>query len=282
KKQINFETWGSPWVDDDNNREIIIARMLAKKYNLNHRVISKTIVKNVTEFSGGWFDWRRVKLGEKRRFSGLGGGFIGDSASHSPPIPLDKKTSIDIEETLQNMFSDNFRNKISSPFASLQNELNNIKADNGEMLFQFFIYMRGIFTNIFGGTRAGYHDPYSFLTRENSIFYDIDLLKVLLTIPVEYFADRKLYVTMYNNHFSELLNIPTTRPDLNPIQEGENPHHHRKRPYGKALTEHLESNEIWERDFYNKEYIESISDKEKHPVLMAFIDFETWYKKCVI
>jgi hypothetical protein len=282
RESIEFFTKRSHELSDDENQEIIIAKMLAKKFNLKH-VIEKGYTGQVKDFGISFFERRRLEYPHKKVITGnFGGEFLGGSCFVSSSINLEEVNKGIVETRLKAVFSKNFLKDISNPYLSLKKELKNIKAENKEFLFDIYQVTRGFFTNRFGGSRAGWLDAYRRATKFGSVFWDKNLLKFLLTVPKKYIMDRKLYGQIYKNNFSHLLEIPTTREDMNPITWGKHPYNYTKPKYSRALKAYIRSHHTWDKKFYNVRYIKSKSNQEAYNVIKQFIDFEAWYRVFVL
>ena len=262
RESMEFSTYGSPWVRDDDNQEIIIAKMLADEFNFKHAVKhTKNVLDGNEEFGVSFFQTRRNIYSDKKRFTGhFGTQFLGGSYLIDSPIKIDNINKNTIKIKFKKIFTKNFQEKASNPYSALKKELEKIKAENKEFLFDIHQLTRGFFTKIFGGSRTDWLDPYRKSLIGYNIFLDKNLLKFLLTVPKEYLADRKLYNIMYQNYFPHLLKIPTTRKEINPIKKGIHPYSARRQRYDKALKSYLECPHTYDKQFYSKKFMDYVKN----------------------
>lgn len=317
RDRIKFYTWKNPYLKEDEDRDVIIAKMLTKKLNLNHKITGVKIKRTSKKFLGGL----------------CGGEFLGGGC-FNVGLKIEKVNKKKTEESFKKIFSEKFLENISfSPYSSLKKTLRGIKAENKEFLFNIHQITRGFFTNVYGGSSGGWLNPYHF--RQNTPFWDKDFLKVLLTVPKDYLINYKLYNQVYKDYYQELIKIPTNNELLvfksndyytlitkftykirfitrqvykidffdklhyrilsklasitgscmelmdkgiehKSIKKQEN-----SKILSKILRTYMKSNRTWEKNFYNQEYIKSLSEDKNHPIIQSFIDFETWYKKFI-
>lgn len=287
RKVIEFITEASPFLNDDVNQEVVISKMLADKYNLN-LIINRNTPYNRMDFGISYFKRTRFKnLDNRNIVMGWGGGeFLGGGCLKSSLEILHVNKDKVLME-LNNIFNNRFLNMISAPLLTIKDEYNQLKAENSELLFNIVLYTRPFFSSRFGGSRAGWLEPYKFILRGIPVFWDDNnVLKFLLSVPKKFILDRKLYRALYNNHYFHLLDIPTTRNDLNPIKLGGNPikakHQSINNKYSRALKAYLKSHYTFDKDIYNYNYIIKNTENADSLLVKRFIDFEAWYRKYAI
>ncbi len=302
RTQMTFRTERSFYIEDSENQDVIIAKMVAEKLNLNHIITdpSVTISQNTDEFGVDFFDKRRV-TSEIRPFGGwYGSQFMGGKWTSTAPIRAKDIRRSEVHKKLNNVFSKSFRSKISDPFITLTKEIEKIKAENNTLLFAIHQINRGFFTNIFNGSRSGWLDPYSFITRFETPFCDTYFLKDILTVPDKILLHYKLYNRIYKNHYPELAKIPTNSnlakkvdSAIPLVTRGSSPLDARRPKYDDAFKEFTLDLHTWNKRFYSAKFMLNVFRRTlfKRPFLpfrgqgnedfSAFIDFEAWYRKFV-
>ena len=292
REQMSFMTRNSAQLEPEEDRDVIIARMLADRLHLDHEVTKEKFL--TEEFGPSYFDRRRILPSAKRKIGGLHGGeFLGGCCYTMSPINIGKIRRKDVNRILERVFSKNFLRKVSDPYANLERELRGIKAENKELYFCIRQITRGFFTSIYGGSRAGWLSPYYFPTRITSVFWDREFLEFLLTVPREYLENYRLYNQVYKDHFPELTGIPTNsdlakRNDscIRYIKSGKEPKKARKPRYSTALRVFLRDNDTNRKEFYNSRFVFGLYWKamlglDNGPMVRRFIDFEAWYRRFV-
>ncbi len=314
RKLIEFNTNLFGTMKENEDRDVIIAKMLAKKLNLNHK-----LGKYFSEpycLDELFFDKFRIVPEKKQKvtLSGLfGGEFLGGAYLECSPIKIkgvpDKGTKEEMthkfKETLKRKSIEAFRGELlaasAKVYKSLENELDDIHTENKGLLLAIYHLTRGFLTNIYGGTWSGrWFSPYMMQLDSRSVYplLDTELLKKLLTVPKELLLNYRLYNKIYKNHFNELADVPTNsqvtkREDscLTPIDSGTEPKRMRDYPaHSKALIKYLKSKNTWDKGFYNPQFIKkqlkikrtgwSMGDKYAS-FIKSFVDFETWYRSFV-
>lgn len=276
-------------LDQNEDKDVIVAKMLARKLNLKLKVEKYHQFEH--EFGVSFFKRQRITESSKRVLTGLFGGEFVGGYTQAAPIKYNEISKKVIRQRLEKIFTKTFLQKIDDPFISLKKQLKEIKAENKELFFVIRQLTRGFFTSSYGGSRAGWLTPYKAFIENSNVFCDINLLKMLLTVPNEYLADYNIYNQIYKLCFPELTNIPTNNPIfakrkdscMSYLTEGVEPKEVRKSKYNKALKAYLKSHYTWDKQFYNAEYIKENAKNEPHNnVICSFIDFEAWYRAFVL
>lgn len=222
RKLIQFYTYKNPYLNENKDADIIITKILAKKLNLKHKIPAIQIKKDFKipfferiykkDFEISFFEKKRNRPSKKVLGGLYGGEFLGGICFDICPIKIKKINKKKIEQKFKKIFNKQFQKKITNhPYISLKKEFKKIKAENKEFLFNIHQITRGFFTNIYGGS-SGHLDPYTFPTKRDTIFWDKNFLKILLTVPKKYLINYKLYNKIYKNHYPELIKIPTNSP----------------------------------------------------------------------
>jgi len=268
RKNAEFLTLNHHMVPEDKEKDVIIAKKLATKLNLNLKILKRQHYKFEK-----YFDTMRLKgLSQTKRISALHGGeFLGgDYFKYCMPNLSGIGRHI-VDQKLKRLFQKSFLDKISNPNDSLQKELQGIKAENKEFLFAIRQFTRSFYTAIYG-RHDGFLTPFIFATVTDSPFWDKNLLKSLLTVPKEYLLDYKLYNHLYMHHFPELIGIPTNSPfamrkdscmayfgtgiDRKEIEDMSD--------YG-LLGRYVKDSQTWGEKIYNENYLRSLSAVNNFP-----------------
>lgn len=302
RNDMVFNTQKSPYLSESEDRDVIIAKMIASRAKLNHHISSPSpgIIDGEVVFGSKFFEERRSFASVPSLGGWYGGEFLGGVCFPIAPVQLKNINRMRIRSRLIRIFSRDFLKKISDPYNSINELLDNLNAENKELLFLIHHLTRGFFTNIYMGTRAGWNDPYSFPTRFKTIFWDRDFLETLLKIPKEILLDYNLYNQLYKNHFPEFIDIPTNSLLANRndsciplMEEGIEPKAVRQQKYLGALKSYLKDPDSWEKGFYNNcfrlEMFGRVASRnviprshvENHKLVASFIDFEAWYRNYI-
>ena len=307
-----FNTQKSPNLREDEDTDVIIAKLIAEKLKINHNVINLVYEKDV-EVS--FFQKNRVitSNGNKKISGKFGGEFLGGACFELFSKRFSRLNKKDINNKLKKIFNKKFSEVVSDPYLSLKDEFNKIKSENKEFLFFIKHVTRSFFTNVYGGSRSGrWFSPHLFFLDSmcNYVFLDQEFLKLLLTIPQKYLIDYKLYNQIYKDYCFELIDIPTNSPlaekgnkCIEFIQQGVEPKKARKRDYSFALKKHLNTLIHLDNHFYNLNYFTSklglfrfsyidftnLHDTSKNllkkeyiknqSIIKSFIDFEDWHEQ---
>jgi len=208
RKNAEFITLNHQLISESMEKDVIIAKILAKKLNLDLTILKRPYY----SFEKFFKKVRREKLRQVKRISALHGGeFLGGDCFKYCLPNLSEIDRSAIDKRLERIFHKSFLERISHPYDSLKKELKNIKAENRGFLFAVHQFTRSFYTRIYGA-HDGFLTPYIFAAATDSPFWDKNLLKLLLTVPKEYLLDYKLYNHMYKHHFPELIGIPTNSP----------------------------------------------------------------------
>lgn len=290
QQRIKFFTRSTPWLSNKQNQEIIIGEMLAKKYKLRYSIEQPRLVDTNT-FNTTFFDRNRIIPANNIFISGTGGGeWLGGAVYKHVSQRLNKMNKKHIRNKLDKIFTKTFLQQTQNLHSSLNQEINNIRSENQKLLFGIFQNSRVFFTNYFGGSRAGWLTPYNFILKEKTIFWNEELLRLILSTPVEYLLNRKLFHLIYKKHFANSLKIPTTRKNMNQINVGTPPHIVKKSKHVKALFTTSTNPQTWNQNIFNLNHFlsslkKTIIQKKIHEsqpsFISSFIDFQVWYKKYI-
>jgi hypothetical protein len=297
-----FVTFLTPGLDPAKDKDIIIAKMIAEKLGLQHKVFEYRpwSVQWVEDFNLALFDVWRERYPQMIMAGLYGGEFLSGGCFGIIPEmkQASKRTNIFSRgvfrkkeilpfETLNKAWLKGIRN----PFETLEEERNKIKAENRSLRFAIDYMNRGFFTQIYGGLRAKWADPYNFSARMLTPFLDRDFLNVLLSIPSVMLTDDKqpLYNTLYSKHLPELNQIPTSNIAfartkgncISFIEEGAEPRNARQFMNAKALDQYLKDDQTWQKNIYDRNAILASSADPASAAMKAFFDFESWHRKYI-
>jgi len=302
REAIDFITFITPGLTPGNDKDVMIAKMIAEKLSLKHTVMEYRpwSIQWKEDFDLNFFDiWREHY--HELTFAGVyGGEFLSGvcfgiippetmnySARRDVIINLFKKKRNDL--TPIKILNKDFLENVRNPYETLKDEINNIPAENKELFFAIEYLTRGFHTRIYGGLSALFANSYTYPTKVLTPFLDKEYLNVLLSIPQNVLTDEKqtLYNSIYKNYFSELNNIPTsnkafTKTASNCIrffEEGKEAKNERIFKNSKSIIEYLKNEDTWKKNFYNKDLIIKIAGNGYKKDIESFFDFESWYNK---
>ena len=299
RRDLIFQTVKSPFLSENEDRDVIIAKIIADRAKLNHNVLSPLgeVYDSQERFGSKFFRDRREIPLDQPLGGWHGSQFLGGICFFMAPILQRDISKIRIQVRLRRIFSRKFLLNISNPYDSLRKILGNLEAENDELLFIIHQLTRGFFTSIFKGTRSGWNDPYSFPTRFETVFWDKGFLETILAIPKKVLFDYNLYNQLFKNHFPEFIDVPTNSPlakrsdsCMPRMEEGIEPKDVRRPKYLTALRNYLKSPDSWQKGFYNRKFrlemlVRAASNKavllspvENHKLVASFIDFEAWHR----
>jgi hypothetical protein len=288
REDMLFYTDKRQGLDEDKDKDIIIAKEIAKELGLKHMIRRKKHKAKI-EFDDSSFERARNLPDYARSLSGIyGGEFLGWDCFNASPVKINEISKKEIDVRMKEIFSKRFLRKINHPYKTLKKEIRSINAENKEFLFYIHQFTRGFLTYIYGGACISnmWGHPYRSCINDNSIYKDTSLLKFLLTIPMDYIKDYKLYNEIYRVHFHELIHIPTNSPlakrkdsCIPKIKKGIEPKSIKVIKYGRSLTRYIQNKKTWKKKIYNKRYIKSNADNLNHRVIKQFVNFEAWCEK---
>ena len=284
RKLIEFSTTNTKPLKEGDDKDVIIAKLIAKELNLNLKVKAR----NPNKFNISFFDEKRLRQSpDKRILAGLHGGeFLGGDCFRCSPISLKNIKKEKIHKKLEEIFTNGFLGKISDPFVSLKKELRKIRAENREFLFNIHLFTRSFFTSAYSGSHDDFLAPYAFSTKFDSPFWDKNFLKALLSVPKEYLLNYRLYNLIYKNHYPELIRFPTNSPlsmqdnsCMSYMAEGLDKKTLKQQKHNKILKAYMKSRHTWDKNFYNKDYIKQKFKANKNYILWPTIEKFMFEKK---
>jgi len=278
---VEFHTNQNRSADPELDSDVVIARRLAEKFGLRHVVRAPQELTQARSVDDSFLERSRKLSGSYLRIEGFHGGEIlgGDLFRHRGHL-LDRLDPGWVESRLRDVFSPAVLDRISDVDACLQAERSQIRAESRDLLFFIHYFTRGFFTTFYGGSARGWVNPYRQVTFNlHSLFRDPSLLRFLLTVPPEFVLNRRLVGRIYASHLPELCEIPTNRVnDVVPFFEvppGPPP----PRPsYARILAEYANSPVTWNKGLYDEAAVRRAVRDERHWMVPAFADFESWYR----
>lgn len=302
RSRIAFQSFITPPLNESNDQDVMIAKLLAEKLKLKLSISSFTDWDD--EFSPAYFHQWRAKTEAVSVVKGLfGGEFLnGDCFRFIPSETLEfiqnahfpkeqlfnllyrpassfekAKTGIPAE-----LFSAHTMKNCVNPYNSLYRLLSEYQTENKSLLYAYFLFSKSFFTKLYGGTRGLWAQPYTFLTKVDTPFLDHALLRYLLTLPPAYLSgrgDHVLYNLLYRDYFSELNDIPsisslsqTEGNCINFLTSGTEPKSCRQIKYNKVLSILTEDKPYWFKTFFNKDAIDKTMKDPDNKVTQAIID----------
>lgn len=274
RQSSKFMTLNHRAIKEDEENDVIIAKKIARRLGLDHRVLPR----DRRKIGYSFFDMYGMShnISGKKISALYGGEFLGGDCFNHMPVRLDSSRE-DVDKKLKKIFTKEFLSRISDPYDSLQDELRKIGAENKELLFNIHTFTRSFFTVIY--LYGGFTTPYNFALRANSPFWDKNFLKELLTVPNEYLYDYRLYNLIYRNHYQELIDIPTNSP-LALRQDSCIPFFYRGRDrksiksafHEELRRRYLKDPRTWDKCFYNRDYFKMPGRKADY-ILASLLRF---------
>jgi len=176
RKTFKFYTDRSPHLQEDEDKDVIIAKTLANQFGLNHevRVHSSSKITDDTTFL-------RPPPAEILKLSGNHGGEILGGA---------------VFEALEFYASKYRTNQFEKDYLKLTT-----------------LMFRSFFSDIYdGGVFNHWTMPFRFSARKCAPFWDERLIGLLAQLPPHWVNQYNLYSHIYRNFFSELIQIPFMSP----------------------------------------------------------------------
>lgn len=279
--KIDFYTSNLSYINSTDDKDVVGAVALSKKFNLNHTVAKISFYEN--DFNESYFDKDR-EIRDKHLYGGWHGGeFLGGYSQLFAPINKELLYS-DIDKIYKSIFNWKFRFKVKKhPFKSYLEEK---AADKSNLIFQIHQMTRSFFTDIYGGTRGHWVQPFQLMNHGFSPFWDSRILHMISQIPEEQLKNYEFYNEVFKHCHSEFTEIPsnsslTNLPNsvLPKMEMGIEPKHHLPQTHKNAYTKCLNSNQTWSKKLYNKDKLLSILKDESHNITKRWLDFEIWHSR---
>lgn len=283
-KQTKFYTSILSFLEPSEDKDAIGATMLSKIFNLQHSVEKNSFYEN--QFDVNYFDKERA-LRSKHLYGGWHGGeFLGGCCARFAPITNELNYD-DVNKKYKSIFNWWYRFKVNKhPYKSYKTELEKLKGNT--LLFMIHQMTRSFFSNIYGGSRGYWVQPFQLMNHGFSPFWDSRFLQLLLQVPFEELKDYNFYNKIFSLCGKEFTQIPsnsglTDRFDsvIPKLEAGIEPKHQIPNTHHKAYTLCLSNPKIWKRRYYNKNELMKSLKNEFDTTTKQWLDFEVWYARYV-
>lgn len=271
RTQQTYQTFYLAPLNEDNDKDVLIGKLLAKQFNLNHSVRS---FEEITDnFTPSYFETIRTNQNQNV-LTGLYGGELLSG------ILYEKVFNENTSSVINSLFNSSWK-KYFRTFGK-DTALQKATSLKNKRTFFFEVLSSSFFSSVYGGSEGGWLHPWTVAQRYFSPYIDSDFLKVWLSIPEEYLFNRKplLYFDFYTRYIPELKTIPTNSMLPNLAENGFAYYNEGIEPkqVKKSTSAHL-YNEV-----QHSKGFQLIPDKYKTDAYLAFhnhkqriIDFCVWY-----
>ncbi len=287
KKQLSnltFYTSNLSFLSPEEDKDVVGASQLCSKFNLKHKVEKISFYEN--EFTPSYFDTERQDR-DKHLYGGWHGGeFLGGYSRNF--VPINKELSFkEIDEKFKSIFNWRFRLKTKKhPYQSYIDEKSKLSFNNNEILFQIHQMTRSFFTNIYGGTRGHWVQPFQLMNHGFSPFWDSRFLQLLIQINPSELENYNLYNKVFKFVDATFKEIPSNSPltnrddsEIPKLKLGIEPKHNIPNKHSLAYNKKIASIDVWKKQFYNKSKILEILKNENDSISKQWLDFEMWYSR---
>ncbi|MCC6373174.1 MAG: hypothetical protein IT236_19375 [Bacteroidia bacterium] len=283
RKRLVFYTSNLSVLEGSQDMDVIGATTLANKFGLKHEVEKISFYE--TEFSGAYFDKERKRRIRQVYGGWHGGELLGGYVALAAPI---KQVPLydEVQQKLKTYFSLRFRLQLKNhPHHTLMQEFKTTNAEVNPFLFLLKQISVSFFTNIYGGSRGHWLQPYQLTNHGFSPFWDSRILQLLLEIPFDELKDYKFYNAVFKLVPTEFTSIPSNSPLTNradsvipKLNTGLEPKKNIPNTHHVAYLECLANKVIWKRGFYNEPKLKSILNEEMNALTKQWLDFEVWHR----
>lgn len=272
---VRFYTSNLSHLSEEEDQDVVGAKLLAKKFNLTH--VSEKISYYENEFGNNYFsNWRILRFHQV--YGGWHGGeFFGGFSLKAAPIHPNLVEK-EIKDRYKSLFSRRFRKSVNiDPW---QSYLQNLEP---ELLFSMRQFIQPFFTTIYGGARGHWLQPFQLVSHGYSPFWDSRIIQQVLSIPIEFLWDYRFYNELMKNVPQEFLEIVSNSPltkradsILPVLNTGVEPKLQIPNVHAKAYQRCLNNKMVWDRKFYKKRNLSKILSNENDPISKRWLDFEVW------
>jgi len=273
--KLKFYTSNLSFLSEEEDKDVVGAKLLAKKLNLDHRIEKIAYYEN--SFGANYFSNCR-EMRQSQVYGGWHGGeFLGGFCFNASPLKPGL-TKDNVDSRMKCIFSRNFRKKITkNPFESYASLSEN------QLYFCIQQFTQPFFTTIYSGSRGHWLQPYHLTNHGYSPFWDSRILQKLLTIPTEYLFNYRFYNEVFKYADPKFLEIGSNSPltkivdSVLPVLEiGVEPKHHLPNMHGDIHKECMNNKKIWGRGLYKRRKLKKILEDENSEIAMKWLDFEVW------
>lgn len=231
RKTREFVTWNSSFIDDSENQDIIIAKLLAKKYNLNYKIETNPLYA-INKVNNNYF--KTIKETNKLYISG----FLGSETLRFEPsyptniasftrnilpssfeydfyndffIPSQSNKLKILKESIKDYYFPSNKIKLKSLKKEILNNLKNIKAPYSELVYTNMYLMRSFFSRHCGGARSCAIMPVNIISNLISPFCSERILEMIWTVHPKYLNSSKNGLTniVLSKYFAEFCDLPS-------------------------------------------------------------------------
>jgi Glutamine amidotransferase domain len=275
RNNVRFYTSNLSHLSEEEDQDVVGAKLLAKKFNLTHVIEKISYYEN--EFGGNYFsNWRILRFHQV--YGGWHGGeFLGGFSLKAAPIQ-NNLVEKEIKDRYKSIFSRKFRRSVN--LEPWQCYLQSGKVD---LLFCMSQFTQAFFTTIYGGARGHWLQPFQLVSHGYSPFWDSRIIQQVLTVPIEFLKDYRFYNEVMKNAPYEFLEIGSNSPLTNradsiipKLNIGVEPKHQLPDVHHLAHLRFLNNQRIWDRKFYKKKGMRKTLSNESDPISKRWLDFEVW------
>lgn len=203
RKKVIFETFHTLPLSPETDRDVLISNIISKEYGFNHRIVPTRI----NEFNEEYFELMRPRDTHPHQLKCImGGEYLGGDYLDFMPVNVEKITESGIKRRLDAVLGKNVA--FRDPVGSCRQYYGQFSSDNKRMHFAIEQLSRSFFSSTYL-QHDSFMIPYTFLTKSDSIFLDLQFLRTLLTIPEPYLKNYRLYGYIYTRCLKEYTDIPS-------------------------------------------------------------------------
>jgi hypothetical protein len=197
KKEIKFVSFYLEPLNETNDKDVLIAQILADFFGLNLEVTKMSEKTEPLDFT--YFDQIR-KDSNTEVLTGLYGGELLTGLLYKNVLPRDSDEFIQNIPNGFDLFS----------FLSSKKSLYKLFVKEGKRKLYFDVLMNSFFTSVYNGTEGSWVHPWLNHQRYVSPFSDTTFLKAWFSMPDEmFFGNINLVFKFYQKYFPNLIDFPT-------------------------------------------------------------------------
>lgn len=200
RKKQEYRTFYLAPLNETNDRDVLIGKLLAKEYNLGHKVFA---FEEITDkYSPAYFETIRKERTENTLTGLYGGELLSGILYH-------KVFAENTSSAINSLYTTLWRKPFG--FFAQERTLQKSVSHKNKRAFFFQTLSSSFFSSVYGGSEGGWLHPFSIAQRYFSPYIDTEFLKVWFAIPEEHLFDEKrsLYFDFYTKFIPEFKKIPT-------------------------------------------------------------------------
>ena len=255
--KFKWHTNCSPYLDENQDRDVIIAKMLSEAFGLSHRIIHPCASENAYVEDGKLFYEKLRPMAEWFNINGHFSGYIRGKLGGQDGI-------------FSGAASKRLRYISKKKRAHIKNcriIVNEYRCGNNKLLFY---YLNNIctFLNTADPLNSGkwVYPPSFFLQSIRTPFQDSSLLRYLLSLPPEYLKNGNVFLLIFQRHNPELFTVPfVANPfekladkkllqNIKVLRTGIDYQTVRKRTWVKLFQTYLFSRTTWDRGIFSWQF----------------------------